>query len=96
MAKKSSPGAYSVSTAGKPTEKTGVPQPMPHRPSSVMDGIVRGVSRNVHTPMVDGLVKSACGHKMTDGLHAVKASATKMAEQEFGGVPYAGAKLGRA
>ena len=86
---------YSVSAAGKPTEMTGVPQPRPHRPNAVMDGIVRGVSRGVHTPMVDGLVKSACGHKMSDGLHAVKASATRMAEQEFGGVPYAGAKLGR-
>ncbi len=95
MAKKSSPGAYSVSTAGKPTEMTGVPQPPRHRPNGVMDGIVRGVSRNIHTPMVDGLVKSACGHKMADGLHTVKASATKMAEQEFGGVPYANAKLGR-
>lgn len=94
MVKKSA-GAYAVSTAGMPTEKTGVPQPMPHRPNGVMDGIVKGVSRGVHTPMVDGLVKSACNHKMTDGLHAVKASATKKAEQEFGGVPFANAKLGR-
>jgi hypothetical protein len=92
---KKSAGMYSVSTAGKPTEMTGVPQPAPYRPHNVLDGIVRGVGRGVYPPIMDGIVKSACSHKVSSGLHAVKPSATRFAEQEFGGVPYAGAKLGR-
>ena len=95
MVKKSA-GAMSISTQGKPTEHTGVPQP-PHQGGKhgVMDGIVRGVARHTYTPMVDGLVKSACSHKATDGVHGVKAPATKMGLQQFGSVPYADGKVGR-
>lgn len=86
----------SVSTMGKPTEKTGVPQPNIGVKHGVLDGIVKGVPRNTHTPFVDGLVKSACEHKrMDNGIHSVKASATKFGEQEFGAVPYADARLGK-
>ena len=85
----------SVSTTGKPTEKTGVPQPHMKVSHGVMDGIVRGVERGVHTKMVDGLVPSACSHKASDGMHAIKPSATKMATQQFGSVAYADARLGR-
>ena len=86
----------SISTTGKPTEKTGVPQPHLKVSHGVMDGIVRGVERGVHTKMVDGLISNACSHKASDGMHAVKPSATKMATQQFGSVPYQDAKLGRA
>jgi hypothetical protein len=86
----------SVSAEGKPTEKTGVPQPNMGHKGGVMEGIVHGIARGTHTKMVDGLIGNACGHKMgSDGVHAVKASATKFALQEFGGVPFADAKLGR-
>ena len=85
-----------ATTAGKPTYVTGVPQPRPYRPNNVMDGIVRGVARNTYTPLADGIIRGSCERMKPDsGLHKVKASATKMAEQEFGGVPYANAKLGR-
>ena len=85
----------SISTTGKPTEKTGVPQPNMGHKGGVMDGIVRGVQRGVHTKMVDGLISNACNHKASDGMHSVKPSATKMATQQFGSTPYADAKLGR-
>ena len=86
----------SVSAMGKPTEKTGVPQPKMGTRHGVMDGIVKGVPRKTHTPYMDGLVKSACDHKgVEDGLHSVKASATKLARQEFGSVPYQDARLGK-
>ena len=86
----------SVSTMGKPTEKTGVPQPHMGTRHGVMDGIVKGVPANTHTPFMEGLVKSACDHKMKpeDGMHPVKASATKMATQQFGSVPYQDARIG--
>ena len=86
----------SVSTMGKPTEATGVPQPHMGTRHGVMDGIVKGVPRGSHTPYMDGLVKSACTHKgkAEDGMHAVKGSATKLATQQFGSVPYQDARIG--
>lgn len=90
-------GMANIATSGKPTEKTGVPQPSFAHRKGVMEGIVRGVPARTHTPMMDGLVKSACSHlgKAEDGMHTVKPSATKFATQEFGGVPYADARLGK-
>jgi hypothetical protein len=86
----------SVNTMGKPTEKTGVPQPNMGVKHSVLDGIVKGVARNTHTPYMDGLVKSACEHKgMDKGIHSVRPSATKFGEQQFGSVPFADARLGK-
>lgn len=86
----------SISTEGKPTEKTGAPQAHQKASHSTMDGIVKGIPRKTTTPMVDGLIRSACDHKMgSDGMHSVKASATKLGRQEFGAVPYQDAKLGR-
>lgn len=95
MVKRSAGSMPSVSAMGKPTEMTGVPQAPMGAKEGVMDGIVKGVPRNLHTPMVDGLVKTACSHKATDGVHPVKPSATKIATQEFGSVPFGDAKLGR-
>jgi hypothetical protein len=86
----------SESTKGKPTAMTGVPQPKMGTRHGVIDGVVKGVPRNTHTPYMDGLVKSACDHKgVEDGLHNVKASATKVASQQFGSVMYADARLGK-
>ena len=87
----------SISTMGKPTEKTGVPQPSMGRRQGVMEGIVKGVRRGTQTPYMDGLVKSACMHKdkPEDGMHSVKGSATKMATQQFGSVPYQDARIGK-
>jgi len=42
----------SVSTMGKPTEKTGVPQP-PHTRHSVMDGIVKGDQAQIDKYIAD-------------------------------------------
>ena len=96
MARKSAMKEMSVSASGRPTEKTGPPQARDqHGRHAVMDGIVHGVPRHTYTHMVDGLVASACSHKATDGVHSVRASATKMGMQEFGSVIYADAKLGR-
>lgn len=85
----------SISTTGKPTEKTGVPQPNMGHKGGLMDGIVRGVERGVHTRLVDGLISNASSHKASDGMHSIRPSATKMATQQFGSVAYADAKLGR-
>ena len=85
----------SISAEGKPTEKTGAPIAHTKASHHVMDGIVKGIPRKTTTPMVDGLIRSACDHKMSDGMHSVKPSATKVARQEFGAVPYQDAKLGR-
>lgn len=82
-----------VSAEGKPTEKTGVPQP-PKTRHSVMDGIVRGVPRGTHTPMVDGVITGLKG-KETGGALKVAASATKLPTQEFGAVPYQMSAFGR-
>ena len=76
----------SISAMGKMSEATGVPQPQMKVKHSVMDGIVKGVERGVHTPMVDGLIRTACSHKTENGIHAVKPSATKVATQQFGSV----------
>ena len=85
----------SVSTMGKPTEKTGVPQPPMGSRGHVLDGIVRGIPRRTHTPLVEGLVKSSCDHlKPSEGIYKVAPAATKIAMQEFGSVPYAEARLG--
>ena len=96
MARKSAMKEMSVSTSGRPTEMTGAPQARDqHGRHAVMEGIVRGVPRGTYTHMVDGLVKSACSHKATSGVHSVPASATKSGEQEFGAVKYADGKLGK-
>ena len=96
MARKSAMKEMSVSATGRPTEKTGAPQARDqHGRHAVMDGIVHGVPRHTYTPMLDGLVRSACSHKATSGVHKVPASATKLGLQEMGSVPYADAKLGR-
>ena len=83
----------SVSTEGKPTEATGVPQP-PKTRHSVMDGIVKGVPRGMHTPLPDGILPGLTRRVAGGGL-SVAASATKMPEQAFGGVPYQMGKMGR-
>lgn len=83
----------SISTAGKPTEKTGVPQP-PHTRHSVMDGIVKGVPRGMRTPMPDGIITGTKGRESGGGLK-VAASATKLPTQEFGAVPYQMSAFGR-
>ena len=89
-------GDVSISTMGKPTEKTGVPQPNMGVKAGVLDGIVKGVPRNTHTPFLDGLVKSACDHKQMDtGIHKVAPSATLYGSQQFGSVPFADARLGK-
>jgi hypothetical protein len=87
----------SISTQGKPTEKTGVPQHSMGVSSHVMDGIVRGVARGTTTHQVDGVLKSACGHKMgsSDGMMGVRPNATKTPLQGFGSVNYAEAKIGK-
>ena len=96
MARKSAMKEMSVSTAGRPTEMTGAPQARDqHGRHAVMDGIVRGVPRHTYTHMVDGLIKSACSHKGSSGVHSVPASATKMGEQQFGSVLYADGKMGK-
>jgi hypothetical protein len=67
---------------------------MAHR-KGVMEGIVRGVPKNTHTQMMDGLVKSACGHQKADsGVHKVTPNATRLATQQFGSVPYANSRIG--
>ena len=78
----------SVSTSGKPTEKTGVPQPPAHSRHQVMDGIVRGVPKGVHTPMPDGVV-SGLMPKVSGKVMSVDSGATRHSEQEFGSVPFA-------
>jgi hypothetical protein len=83
----------SVSTSGKPTEKTGVPQP-PMTRHSVMDGIVKGVPRGMRTPMPDGIITGTKGRESGGGLK-VAASATKLPTQEFGAVPYQMSAFGR-
>ena len=81
----------SVSTEGKPTEKTSAPQPLAHRRHGVLDGIVKGVPRGVYTPMVDGLITGTkCGE--TGKIHSVAKSATIHSPQEFGAVPFAMSK----
>lgn len=85
--------AASVSTEGKPTEATGVPQP-PKTRHSVMDGIVKGVPRGIHTPMPDGIITGLMP-KVNGGGLTVAASATKMPEQSLGSVPYQMGKIGR-
>jgi hypothetical protein len=86
----------SVSTEGKPTEKTGVPQPNMGHKGGLMDGIVRGIARGTTTHMVDGVLKSACEHKMgSSGVHGVRPDATKTSLQNFGSVGYAEAKIGK-
>ena len=84
----------SISTEGKPTEATGVPQ-APKTRHSVMDGIVKGVARGMHTPLPDGILpglsrRVAGGNGMT-----VAPAATKLPEQSFGGVPYQMGKMGK-
>jgi hypothetical protein len=83
----------SINAMGKPTEATGVPQE-PKTRHSVMDGIVKGVPRGMHTPMVDGLITGMVGRVSGGGLK-VAPSATKIPEQEFGSVNYAMSKFGR-
>jgi hypothetical protein len=85
--------AASVSTEGKPTEATGVPQP-PKTRHSVMDGIVKGVPRGMHTPMPDGIITGLMP-KVSGGGLSVAASATKMPEQSFGGGMFQVGKMGR-
>lgn len=82
-----------VSTEGKPTEKTGVPQP-PKTRHSVMDGIVKGVPRGVHTPMVDGVITGLKGRESGGNLKVAQ-SATKLPTQEFGAVPFQMSAFGR-
>lgn len=84
---------YSVSTEGKPTEKTGVPQP-PRTRHSVMDGIVKGVPRGMRTPMPDGVI-TGLAPKMSGHVTGVAPSATKLPTQEFGAVPYQMSAFGR-
>ena len=83
----------SVSAHGAPTEATGVPQPQKTR-HSVMDGIVRGVPRGVHTTLPDGIIGGLKPHE-SGKLMKVAASATKQPGQEFGAVPYQVSAFGR-
>jgi hypothetical protein len=77
---------------GKPTEKTAAPQAP--KATAVMDGIVKGIPRGVHTPMVDGVVT---GLKPRDSGANLKVApgATKLATQNFGAVPYQMGAFGR-
>jgi len=83
----------SVSTMGKPTEMTGVPQP-PRTRHSVMDGIVKGVPRRMFTPMPDGVV-TGLAPKMTGHVTGVAPSATRIPTQNFGSVPFQLSAFGR-
>lgn len=83
----------SISTEGKPTEKTGVPQP-PRTRHSVMDGIVKGVPRGMRTPMPDGII-TGLAPKMNGHIVGVAPSATRLPTQEFGSVPYQSSAFGR-
>ena len=78
----------SVSTEGKPTEKTSAPQPLPHHRHQVLDGIVRGIPRGVHTPRVDGLISGLTPHE-SGRIMSVHKAATIHSQQEFGSVPFA-------
>jgi hypothetical protein len=85
-----------INTMGKPTERTGVPQPKLDRRHQVLDGIVKGVPRGTTTPIVDGLVTGTKA-RMGQGegfVHATAPSATRKATQNFGSVPYQMGQLG--
>ena len=91
----------SASAMGMPTEKTMAPQPPTRHRHSVMDGIVKGVSRGVHTPVVDGILKSCVSGPLDSPTlravpktHPVIKSATKAGTQVFGSIPYAMGKGG--
>ena len=85
-----------VNTMGKPTEKTGVPQPKLDVRHQVLDGLVKGVPRGTHTPLVDGLITGTKAHLgQGEGfVHTTTPSATRKATQQFGSVPYQMARLG--
>lgn len=83
----------SDSAMGKPTEMTGVPQP-PKTRHSVMDGIVKGVPRGLHSGMPDGIITGLMP-KVSGGDLTVAPSATKIANQSFGGAMYQVGKSGR-
>lgn len=90
------PKMVSVNTMGKPTEKTGVPQPQLDRRHQVLDGIVKGVPRGTMTPLLDGLITGTKVH-MGQGegfVHSITPSATRKARQTFGSVPYQMGQLG--
>ena len=96
MVRKSAGAMPSVSAAGKPTEATGVPQPNMGHKGGLLPGIVGGIPRKTHTKMVDGLIPTACGHKMgSNGVHAVPKSATNFGTQQFGSTAYADGKIGK-
>jgi hypothetical protein len=83
----------SISTEGKPTEATGVPQPMPTR-HSIMEGIVKGVPRGTYTSLPDGMITGLKDHA-SGKMMKVAPSATKIPTQEFGSVNYAVSAYGR-
>jgi hypothetical protein len=90
------PKMVGINTMGKPTERTGVPQPKLDRRHQVLDGIVKGVPRGTMTPLVDGLITGTKAH-MGQGegfVHSTAPSATRKARQNFGSTPYAMGQLG--
>lgn len=84
----------SDSAMGKPTEMTGVPQP-PKTRHSVMDGIVRGVPRGMRTQMPDGIITGMMPKVSGGDMMNVAPSATKVANQSFGGAVFQVGKSGR-
>lgn len=82
-----------ISTYGKPTEMTSAPQ-APKTRHTVMDGIVKGVPRGLHTPTVDGLVSGLQGPHASGASLVISESATPVPEQGFGSVPYQMARFG--
>lgn len=90
----------SSSAAGKPTERTMAPQAPVRNRHSVMDGIVKGIPKGTHTPVVDGVLKGApmsgaldspTMRSMVKGI-PVAGPATKQPTQAFGSVPFAMAR----
>lgn len=94
-----------VSAAGKPTEKTAVPQAPVRTRHTVLDGIVEGVPRGVHTPVVDGILtgmelKASHSQHYKDKKSSfisaipVAPSMTRDPLQVYGSIPYAVGKYG--
>ena len=79
---------------GKPTMATNAPRAKVGMSANVMPGIVQGIPAGTTTHVVDGILMSACHMASVPLDHTVRASATKMAKQEFGAVPYAKTAFG--